>query len=286
MNTSIIRKHRSPTLTGTRVVVALLLPLAIAAAAPDRAHAGHSMFAVEDALILEGNDGIQYAEVVVTLSKANAKPVTVNYRTANGDAVAGTDYGAVSGTLTFAKRQTRQTIQVPVYGDRNGEPDEFFYIEISNPTRGITIASNTGVVTIRDDEPRVSISYVYDYEGDSGTRPFSFTVSLWPAYDEEVTVNFDTQDYSAFAGTDYVGTSGTVTFAPGDTTETIMVDVIGNTIPEPEKYFLVVLGDASPNALITYDQGWGTISDDDGYYYYYGYYYGWGGYYYYGYWWY
>ena len=283
MNTS-IRRQGVQTLTGTGFVVALLLPLSIAAAPPNNAQAGHAVFAVEDASILEGNDGTRYAEVVITLSKANSKAVTVDYRTADGTASAGADYGAdygaASGRVTFPKRQTRQTILIPVYGDRTGEPDESFLVELFNPTKGIKIANNTGVVMIWDDEPRISIGYAYDYEGDTGTKPFTFTVSLAREYDEEVTVNFDTQDYSAFADTDYFAASGTVTFAPGDTSETITVDVIGNTLPEPEKYFLVVLSDASPNAHITYDQGWGAIQDDDGYYYYYyggGWWYGYGG---------
>lgn len=291
MNTS-IRRQGVQSLTGTGFVVALLLPLSIAAARPDNAQAGHAVFSVEDASILEGNDGTQYAEVVITLSKANSKAVTVDYRTANGTASAGADYDADSGRVTFPKRQTRRTILIPVHGDRTGESDESFLIELSNPTKGIKIADNTGVVMIWDDEPRISIGYAYDYEGNTDTKPFTFTVSLAREYDEEVTVNFDTQDYSAVAGTDYVAASDTVTFAPGDTSETITVDVIGNTLPEPEKYFLVVLSNASPNAHITYDQGWGTISDDDGYYYNYGggwwYGYGggwgWGGWY--GYWWY
>ena len=83
-------------------------------------------------------------------------------------------------------------------------------------------------------------------------------------------MDYATTDYTAFAGVDYVATSGTLTFAAGDTTKTFTVTVLGNTIPEDTKYFTVQLSGVSANASVG-PAAYGAIYDDDGYYYDYGY---------------
>src|SRR5262249_54496296 len=124
---------------------------------------------VSGAAVLEGNAGTQNALVTVSMSEPHPKNVTVNHTTPHGPGIAGSDYNAVSGKLTFAKGQTSKTIAVPVRGDRVVEPDESFRVLLSNPTKGITIANDTALVTIMDDEPRISISDVSASEGNAGT---------------------------------------------------------------------------------------------------------------------
>jgi hypothetical protein len=63
----------------------------------------------------------------------------------------------------------------------------------------------------------------------------------------------------------YVPTSGTLTFAPGETTKSITVEVFADNIPEPNQTFFVGLSGVSPNALIGQSAASGTILDDDGY---------------------
>ena len=97
----------------------------------------------------------------------------------------------------------------------------------------------------------------------------TFTVSLSAAHHEAVTVDYATQDAwyygSAYAGEDYLGTSGKLTFAPGETTKTITIEIIGDTEPEPTEDFYVVLSNASANVGISRGYGFGRIvADDDG----------------------
>jgi endoglucanase len=82
--------------------------------------------------------------------------VTVNYATGSGTAVAGADYLTTAGRLTFARGETSKTLQIPVIGDRVREPDETLFVNLSG-AQGARIADGRGVVTITDDEPRVSI---------------------------------------------------------------------------------------------------------------------------------
>ena len=99
-------------------------------------------------------------------------------------------------------------------------------------------------------------------EGDSGQTAFTFTVSLPNADSHSVTVNYATADGTASAGSDYVATSGTLTFAPGQTSQTITVFVNGDRMDEPDETFLVKLSNPT-NAAIGRSQGTGTIVNDD-----------------------
>jgi probable HAF family extracellular repeat protein len=117
---------------------------------------------ITDVTITEGHSGTNSAVFTVNLSAASTQTVSVTFATANGSATAGSDYQANSGTLTFGPGETSKTITVLVNGDRLGEPNETFAVNLSGATNA-TIADAQGVCTIVDDEPRISISC--DQEG-------------------------------------------------------------------------------------------------------------------------
>lgn len=100
-------------------------------------------------------------------------------------------------------------------------------------------------------------------EGNAGTRPFVFTVSLSEVSAGTVTVDFSTRNGTAVAGSDYVVTSGTLTFAPGELTKPITVLVNGDTVQEDIEVFFIDLTNAS-GATIGDPEGLGRIFDDDG----------------------
>jgi probable HAF family extracellular repeat protein len=213
--------------------------------------------------VTEGNSGTRSATFTVTLSAASSQTVTVNYATGNGTAAAGGDYLATSGTLRFAPGQTSMTITVSVLGDRLPEPNETFVVNLSSPTNAI-IADGQGAGTILDDEPRISIRDATVREGNGGTRSMTFTVTLSAAYDQPVTVHFATTDGTATASdNDYAATSGTLTFAPGQTVQTVTVTIKGDKKKEADESFYLDLFDSSGNSLITKSRGTGTILNDD-----------------------
>jgi large repetitive protein len=227
---------------------------------PRRLFNGLPAASVSDVSVSEGNAGNQHAAVVVSLSARSNKTVTVNYATANGTAMAGSDYTAASGKLTFAPGETRKSILVPVTGDRQIESDESFVVNLS-PDRNARIARGQATVTILDDEPRISIADAWNYWDPT----FTFTVRLSAPSDEVVTVDFETYDGSAWAGIDYVATSGTLTFAPGVTSATITVEAITLT-STTEKLFYVRLSGASANAAVLHEWAYGYWYYDYGYY--------------------
>lgn len=100
-------------------------------------------------------------------------------------------------------------------------------------------------------------------EGQTGTTPFVFSVSLTEPSTSPVTVDFSTRNGTALAGSDYIATSGTLTFAPGEVTQQITVQVIGDTVEEPIEVFFVDLTNAT-GAEIGDAEGLGRIFTDEG----------------------
>jgi Ca2+-binding RTX toxin-like protein len=111
--------------------------------------------------------------------------------------------------------------------------------------------------------PTISIADTSVAEGDSGTTTATFTVTLSAASSDTVTVDWATANGTATSPADYEAASGTVTFAPTDTTETISVTVNGDTSDEVSETFQVNLSNPG-GATISDGQATGTITDDDG----------------------
>jgi hypothetical protein len=223
---------------------------------------GTPALTISDVTTTEGITGTRAAAFTVSLSSASTQPVTVAFITADGTATAGSDYQAVSGTLTFAPGETSKTIVVLVNGDRLPELNESFFVNLSQAGNA-GIRDPQGVGTILDDEPRLSISDVAKQEGNGGRTAFTFTVTLSTAYDAPVTVQYATADGTAAAADhDYFPTAGTLTFAPGQTAQTVTIWVNGDKKKEADETFFVNLSGAV-NALVVDGQGLGTILNDD-----------------------
>jgi Tol biopolymer transport system component len=217
------------------------------------------------ATVTEGDSGTVDATFTVTLSTASASTVEVDYATSDGTASAPADYAAASGTLQFAPGDTSESVAVAVQGDVLDEADETFTINLANPSNA-TIDDGAGLGTILDDDaqPSISIDDVSVLEGDAGTTPATFTVSLSAASGREVTVLYIVNSGTATNPSDYQFPLGlqTLTFAPGDTSESIVVNVNGDALDEPDETFTVDLSGPT-NASLADAQGLGTILDDD-----------------------
>ncbi|NEO85000.1 MAG: DUF4114 domain-containing protein [Spirulina sp. SIO3F2] len=148
---------------------------------------------------------------------------------ATDPATPGTDFTTSRVTLTFAPGETSKTVSILVRGDRTYERDETIDLSLDNFTAG-GVAGNTSpsaVLTLENDDaaPTLSIDDISVQQPTSGTANAEFTVELSAASGLPVTVDFSTQDDTATAPDDYVAQSGTLTFAPGETSKTITVQV-------------------------------------------------------------
>src|SRR5262249_11284116 len=111
---------------------------------------------------------------------------------------------------------------------------------------------------------RIRIGDVTRAEGKNGKTAFTFMVTLSDAYDQPVTVSFQTVNGTATTGdNDYVGRTGTITFKPGEMTKTITIDVKGDGKGETDEFFYVDLFGNSSNSVLDKQRGIGTILNDD-----------------------
>ena len=224
--------------------------------------AGTPVISVGDALVTEGHSGTRTAELTLSLSTPASQPISVAFAAANGSATADSDYQPASGVVTFDPGETSKTIALTVIGDRVGEPNETFYVNLSQAQGGAVIADGQSTVTIADDEPRVSINDVSRNEGNGGTTQFIFTVTMSSAADTGITLSYATMNGSAIAPDDYVAASGSLVFAAGQTSKTVTIAVQGDKQREPYDTFYVNLSGGT-GAFLADAQGLGEIRNDD-----------------------
>jgi Calx-beta domain len=227
----------------------------------------------------EGDSGTTPFEVSVRLNFASASPVTVVWTTREAlvndprdAATADQDYQAATGSMTFAPGETEKSVAIQIIGDTLSEsPEEEFLVSLTN-VAGAQIGvpwDDTGLganVGIQDDDPAdISIDDATVNEGDAGTTTATFTLTRSSLgndrYPNPVTVDWVAEGVTAQAGSDFLPSSGTVTF--GGLTATIDIPVVGDTVAEPNETFRVTLSNPQ-NAVITDGVGIGTIVNDDG----------------------
>jgi len=176
---------------------------------------------------------------------------TVNVLLANGDGTFQTARIYYAGASPFAVAT----------GAFNG--DTFPDLAVVTSAGNLAVLLNNG--SWSPTQPRsVSITDVARQEGKKGQTLFVFTVILEFASDDPITMSFRTVDGTAKSSDgDYVARTGTLTFAPGETTKTITIEVKGDSKKEADETFYVDLFGLSGNAQFTKNRGIGTILNDD-----------------------
>lgn len=208
------------------------------------------------------NENVAAQTAAISITPVSTIPMTVNYSFQNGTAGAA-DYSGTSGSVTFNPGQTSQVINFLLIDDLAFEPAEDFTITLDSSSSGATIdaTANLHTVNIIDNEaPNVSISSASVNEGGN----LVFTVTLSQSVGATVTVDFATANGTAIAGTNYTSNTGTVTFIPGDLSETITISTIAIPAELCAANRAMTVGLSNPtNATIGVGTGTGTISDPD-----------------------
>ena len=219
-----------------------------------------------------GNEG-SAVTFTVTLSAASGRTVSVRWATASldkagNDAVAGTDYTAGSGTLTFGANETSKQVMVTTLEDALDEEDETFTLTLSNPANAALSNGQTTLEvlgTIEDDDalPELSVQNAASTEGGD----VRFTVRLSAASGKEVTVGVRTSiaGTDTATTTDFTATTTTLTFAPGDRSKTVPVATDDDALDEAdEETFTLTLSNPTNATLsATNATAVGTIRDND-----------------------
>ena len=236
---------------------------------------GVPLVSVSSTTVAEGDAGTTAMVFNVTLSRAPdtaaslswyTQPGTQNYR-----AEPPLDYTATGGTLTWAAGDgSSRTITVLVNGDTTPEPDETLQVLLHNLV-GLGGAVTTGTGTITNDDgpvppPSVSIGSATVAEGNAGVRNVDLAVTLSHSPSGPVSLRWQTDDGTATAASgDYVPASGTLTWERvSPLTQTITVQVRGDTLAEPDETFVVRLLNLVGMSGGDRTVGQITIQNDDG----------------------
>ncbi|MBK7762072.1 MAG: hypothetical protein IPI46_01710 [Bacteroidetes bacterium] len=210
----------------------------------------------------------------ITLSSAQVYNSSIQYTTSNLSALAGTDYVATSGTLQFAPGETSKVIIVPIINDyiyEAGSQNFRFTISAAQNTdvsMPMSISTATADVGITNDDPLLSVaSASYSVSELIGVQTYSITLSAVQSYN--VSVNYATTNINAIAGNDYVSTTGSVNFAPGETTKVVLVPIINDYLFEnsAEIFRFTISNAQNTDSLMPMSIGTGnadvSIADDD-----------------------
>jgi Ca2+-binding RTX toxin-like protein len=224
-----------------------------------------------DASIGEGDGGaLHYLSIPVFLTEASSSTVTVNYTTSDGSALAGQDYVAQSGTVTFAPGTTQQNILVAVTGDAIVEGNETFTVSLSDPSDGASILDGSATGTILDDDfapaiLSIAATSASKAEGQSGSSDFTFTVTRSGDLSGAASAQWAVTG-TAVNGADFTGGAlpgGTVSFAAGESTKVISIAVAGDTLVESNEAFWVTLSDPGTGTTLGTVSAKGIIRNDD-----------------------
>ncbi len=177
------------------------------------------------------------ANAVITVNRtgSNSAQVSVNYATSNGSATSGSNYTTTTGTLTFGAGETTKTFSIPIMDNSTIDGNKTVNLTLSNPTGGATLgAPNPIVLTIIDDEATSASTgslkltqSTYTVLKSAGS--ISIPVIRVGGVQSTVSVSYSTSDGNAKTGADYTATSGTLTFAPGETLKAFIIPILNNT---------------------------------------------------------
>lgn len=225
-----------------------------------------SSMSIRDTTVLEKTGSSAQAQFRITFSKPAEEAGSLHYRTIDGTAKAGSDYAASSGTLPYNPGQTELLVSVEVFGDATTEQDEKFNVELFGASGGISFGRDYAAATIYDDDaavarPSLAIDDAAAAETDGATEA-TFQLRLSKAASGTVSVAYETADGSATSLSDYEHRSGVVTFAPGETTKTIVIPIAGDNVHEETETFTISLSDGN-GAILSDVSAIGTITDDD-----------------------
>ncbi|MEM8572482.1 MAG: Calx-beta domain-containing protein [Pseudomonadota bacterium] len=234
---------------------------------------------VSEAIMKEGDSGRREVAFDLSLSRPADGDLTVSYETVDGSAIAGEDYVATSGNVTFLDGQDTATVYVKVKGDKKVEPNEGFTLLVSAPEEVVDIS--LGEATILDDDtaadagmPSVSVtgSSILEDTGYSGHYA-TWSINLSEPATGNVTVDYRTFSDTALDGYYYSGADvghlgSSVTFSPGETSKTVRARINADGETETDEAVTLQIYNVSGGPKIAngvpYLNATSWILDDDG----------------------
>lgn len=230
--------------------------------------------------IADNDSAIQLAATIATVNESNGSvtlnvtrtagagaivdAASVDYLTANGTALAGSDYTASNGAVSWSAGELgTKTITIPVTDDTLVEANETFGITLSNPVNAILGTAKTATVTLTDNDSNLQFS-APTYGVSEGLATLTLTVTRTGTLTSAASVDYASADDTATAGSDYTVASGTLNWAAGNgAAKTIVIPIAADALVEGNETFTVSLSNPTGGTLGANAATTGTITDND-----------------------
>jgi hypothetical protein len=221
----------------------------------DSTQGGTPIVSVREVTVDEATE--PFARFVVVLDRPAAQTTSVAWQTVNGSAVAGADFTAASGTLTFLAGQTAGTVEVALTDDALAEGVEQFRLQLSTPA-GLLLGASEAVATIGANDAPLSpkpMLFVDDLTVSEADGYAELALRLSAPSASPITVNYFTSNgfASSSNAVDYIAVNSALTFAPGQTVHVVKVPI--NTVDAnaetQENFWLNLSLPAASQTLVT-----------------------------------
>lgn len=201
-------------------------------------------------------------EPVITSS--NVVPLQVSYATADGTAIAGSDYQAVSGTLVFTNGIGTNTFTVPIYANGLVTGDRAFTVSLSNPTApGQLTPPSTQTVVIAESNAGLSFSKA-NYTAFKNGISADIDVYRTGYTSNTASVSFIATNGTAVNGVNFVATNGILTFTNGVTRQTFSVSLIAGSVVQPNLTVALRLANPVSGVLVAPRSATLTLLENSG----------------------
>ncbi len=220
--------------------------------------------AFSDQTFTVNEDGEALATVTLVrtgiLDRAVGATISLSPGTATTD-----DFNPLPIPVNFAPGETIQTITIPIVNDLVAEVEETLGLSLTAPTGGATLGTpNTASLTILDNDITVQFSQTNFGVRENGTPITPITVTRTGAINRPVTVNIELNPETATPSLDYNNTPISVSFSPGETTQTVSIPVVNDTLIEPDETLALALVNPTGGATLgTPNTARFTIADND-----------------------
>ncbi len=219
-------------------------------------------------------------EVVITIVRigGNAGAGTIDYSFSGGTAIAGKNYTPLSGTLSFATKETSKQVKMKIFNDTTTSGTKTVMLTLKKPTGALALGEPS-TVTLDINDPNVPTSSsgisssvsaattislsASGYGVSENGGSLTITVNRTGITTSVVGVNYATVDGTAKSGIDFSSAAGTFTFAAGETVKTFAVPISDNTSIEGSRVFSVVLTNPTGGAALLTQSASVTINDNE-----------------------
>ncbi len=219
------------------------------------------------------------ANIVYTFTRPGptTSPLTVNF-TVGGTATFDTDYSAsgaasfsaTTASVTFGVGQASKTVTLDPTGDTTVEPNETILLNLVAGTGYIVGTLTPVTTTITNDDAEVSVAVAPASVTEDGTPNLVYTFTRVGATASALTVNYTvsgsatlTTDYAQTGAATFTASAGTVSIAAGQTTKTIIINPVADTLIESDETVILTLAAAPTYSIGTANAATGTIANDD-----------------------